>query len=257
MLVRRGVDQLGGDANLVTRVKDRAFDHSVDFELACDLRERLMGVLVGHRGSTRDDPERADLPEVGDQLVSDAVGEVVLRRFVGEAFDREHGERANHGRTSAREGVVLPSNEKGNDYEERGEWNFPASRAVDGLSRRVGASSQVRSCGNRLARNARRGDCGSVDGFYFGQKAVAAAWDGFDEARAFGGITQSVANLVDRFIEAVVEVDECVRGPKTLLEFLAGYDIAGPLNQHRQNADWLLLQANAQAVLAKFTRLSV
>jgi hypothetical protein len=50
----------------------------------------------------------------------------------------------------------------------------------------------------------------------------------------------------------VVEIHEGVRGPEFFLKFLAGYDLAGMLQKHRQDLEWLFLKANSKAVLAQF-----
>jgi hypothetical protein len=50
----------------------------------------------------------------------------------------------------------------------------------------------------------------------------------------------------------VVEIHESVCGPEFFLKFLASYDLAGVLQQYRQELDGLFLKANSQAVLAQF-----
>ena len=52
----------------------------------------------------------------------------------------------------------------------------------------------------------------------------------------------------------MIEVDERVRRPERLLKLLAADDLAGTLEQHRQDLDRLLLKPNPQAPLAQFTR---
>jgi hypothetical protein len=52
----------------------------------------------------------------------------------------------------------------------------------------------------------------------------------------------------------MVEVDERVCRPERLLKLLAADDLAGTLEQHRQDLDRLLLKPDAQASLAQFTR---
>jgi hypothetical protein len=56
-------------------------------------------------------------------------------------------------------------------------------------------------------------------------ETVSAAGEGFDVARAGSGVSESFAHLVDRGVQAVVEVDEGVGGPEFLLQFFAGDDI--------------------------------
>jgi len=79
----------------------------------------------------------------------------------------------------------------------------------------------------------------------FGQEAVAAAGDGFDEAWVVSRVAESLANLVDGFIEAVIEVDERIGGPEAPLQFLPGDDLAAVLEEHGENLKGLLLEANA------------
>ena len=50
----------------------------------------------------------------------------------------------------------------------------------------------------------------------------------------------------------MVEIDERVRGPELLLKFLAADDLAGVLEQHRQDLEGLLLKPDSQAALAQF-----
>ena len=48
------VYQLGGDPHTITGSHYSAFYHGVDFQLACDLRQRLPCASVSHHGGTRD-----------------------------------------------------------------------------------------------------------------------------------------------------------------------------------------------------------
>ena len=76
-------------------------------------------------------------------------------------------------------------------------------------------------------------------------EAVAASSNGFDETRTLGGVAKSLTDLVDRFVEPVVEIHERVCGPELLLQFLATNDLAGALKQHRQDLEGLLLKPNS------------
>ena len=49
----------------------------------------------------------------------------------------------------------------------------------------------------------------------------------------------------------MVEIHERVRGPELLLQFLAADDLAGVLEQHRQDLEGLLLKPDSQAALAQ------
>src|SRR5216683_3891751 len=93
-------------------------------------------------------------------------------------------------------------------------------------------------------------DC--VDNFNLGEEAVSATSNGFYKAGTLRGVAEGFANFADRFVEPVVEIHESVRGPEFFLKFLASYDLAGMLQQHRQDLEGLFLKANSQAVLAQF-----
>ena len=59
-------------------------------------------------------------------------------------------------------------------------------------------------------------------------------------------------NLVDRGIQAVIEVDEGVRGPELLLQFFARDDIAGAVEENGQHLERLPLQAQFGSAFAEF-----
>ena len=81
-------------------------------------------------------------------------------------------------------------------------------------------------------------------------KAVAAAGQRFYKTRARCGIAQCLANLVDRSIQAVVEIDERVGRPDFLPQIVAGDDLSGMLQQSRENLEGLFLEPDAGAILA-------
>src|SRR5579862_9851576 len=82
------------------------------------------------------------------------------------------------------------------------------------------------------------------------QESVAPPGNRFDETRLVGGIPQGIANLADRLVEAMVKINDRVR-PKVLAHFLACDHLPGPLQQHREQAKRLLLQADAPSLLGK------
>ena len=86
----------------------------------------------------------------------------------------------------------------------------------------------------------------------FRDEAVAAAGQGFDVAGAGGGISEGLADLVDGGVEAMVEVDEGVGGPEFLLQFFAGDDFSGALEQQGEHLEGLTLQAKLDSALAQF-----
>jgi hypothetical protein len=120
-----------------------------------------------------------------------------------------------------------------------------------------GHDSEIRAiakvCGEkRRRRKFRTPNRGCVRRFDLRKEAVAAPSNGFHEAGTFGGVPQGVTDFAYRFIQAVIEVHESVRGPEPFLKFFASYDLAGVFKQHRQDLEWLFLKPNAQAVLVQF-----
>jgi hypothetical protein len=74
-----------------------------------------------------------------------------------------------------------------------------------------------------------------------GQKPVATAGDGLDEAGIFGRISQCFSNFADRFIEAVIEIHDRLR-PKSFAKFLPDHQLSRLFQQHGQQLEWLFLQ---------------
>jgi hypothetical protein len=61
--------------------------------------------------------------------------------------------------------------------------------------------------------------------------SVTALGQGLNKSGVLGIVAQSLAELVDRDSQTVVKVDGSVSAPELLLEFLAGNDLARPLQQ--------------------------
>jgi len=72
-----------------------------------------------------------------------------------------------------------------------------------------------------------------VQAIYRGDETVAASRQRFDEPRALGGVPQGIPQLVDRGVQAVVEVDEGIGRPVLIAKFFAGYHFTWPLRQDR------------------------
>src|SRR5712692_11768566 len=92
---------------------------------------------------------------------------------------------------------------------------------------------------------------GRVDWGDIGEEPVAATGNGLDEARILRRVAQRFTNLVDGFVEAVIEVDDRP-APKFLAQLLPGYQLSGFFQEHRQDLKRLLLQPDAQAALCQF-----
>ena len=66
---------------------------------------------------------------------------------------------------------------------------------------------------------------------------------------------RAVADLVDCFVEALVEIDEGSLGPEPGPELAAGDDVAGLFEQRRQDLERLVFQLDPDAVFPQLPRL--
>ena len=99
------LDQLRGDAHAVAADADAAFDQIVDAQRLADVGGAAADVLVEHRGGAGQDADAvgAAVAELGDQLLGEAVDEVVVRGIAGQIRERQHHEpRPRRGRRHAR-----------------------------------------------------------------------------------------------------------------------------------------------------------
>ena len=88
------VVELRGDAHAVAALADAAFEHVAHAELVGDLLQVNGLALVDERGVARDHEEPAQLRQRGDDVLADAVGEILLLRIaahVGEGQHRDGG----------------------------------------------------------------------------------------------------------------------------------------------------------------------
>ncbi|MGA7294705.1 MAG: hypothetical protein WBW53_04415 [Terriglobales bacterium] len=86
----------------------------------------------------------------------------------------------------------------------------------------------------------------------WGDPAVAAAVDGFDEDRIVGGISQGIAEALDGAADGEIEIDIDIIGPERLTEFLAGDDFVGTAEQKLQGSEGQVLDSDLDTVLAQF-----
>ena len=80
-------------------------------------------------------------------------------------------------------------------------------------------------------------------------ETIATSSDSLDEPRARRRITQRIANSVDRFVYAVVEIDEGLGGPQSIAKLFSRNCLAWPFEKHRQDPKRLLLKSEPHAVL--------
>ena len=91
-----------------------------------------------------------------------------------------------------------------------------------------------------------------IDHGHVCDEAITTPGHSLNETRALGGITQCLADLVDGFVEPVIEIHERIRGPQSAPELLAGHQLAWSGQQHRKHLKWLLLQPDPRAALRQF-----
>ena len=102
VLARRGIDELRGDAHPVSGLAHAALDDIGDAERAANVLDLRRLALVMERRCAADHEQRAESDELGDDLVGDAVGEIVLLRVVREIGERQHGDRGLVGQRQGR-----------------------------------------------------------------------------------------------------------------------------------------------------------
>jgi len=78
-----------------------------------------------------------------------------------------------------------------------------------------------------------------------------------DETWAIGGIPQRFPQLVDRRIQAVVEINEGIGRPVLIAKFFACDHFARPLQQDRKDVEGLFLELDPRALLAQLPRAQV
>ena len=88
-------------------------------------------------------------------------------------------------------------------------------------------------------------------------KAVSAARQCFNESRLGSGIAKNLTNLVDCSPQAVIEVNEGVRGPKFPANLFACDEFPRTRQQHGQQLERLRLQPDSYPVLPKFARMQI
>src|SRR5713226_7492232 len=84
-------------------------------------------------------------------------------------------------------------------------------------------------------------------------KPIPVARQGLDEAGIVRGVAQGLPEPHDGGIQAMIEVDECVIGPKPLSQLLSCNDFASLFEQDGENATGLFLEPDLTALLAEFT----
>src|SRR5471030_1190493 len=90
-------------------------------------------------------------------------------------------------------------------------------------------------------------------GLHRTDEAVAAPRQGFDKPGRFGWIPQSLAQPLDRGVDAMVELDHGIVGPQLLLQLFPSDQFTLALQQHRQNPDGLFGDFQFEPALTQFS----
>ena len=93
MGIRLGVDQLGGDADLVSRPLDASCQHIAHTKLAADLLRVDQLVPVRESGIARDHEHVRDPRQIGCQILGDPVGEILLPGVAAEVGKGQDDDR--------------------------------------------------------------------------------------------------------------------------------------------------------------------
>src|SRR5665213_3732366 len=92
MAVGCGVDQLTGNPDPVGRLADAAFQHVTHPEFAADLPDIDRFALVGEAGIARDNEQRLEARQRGDDVFRHTVGEIFLLGVAAHVLKRQHGD---------------------------------------------------------------------------------------------------------------------------------------------------------------------
>ena len=87
-----GVDQLRGDPDAIAGTSDGAFQYIARSEGAAYLPQIDCLALVGKAGVARDHHQPGDLRQVGDDVLADTVGKILLFRVARPVLEREYGD---------------------------------------------------------------------------------------------------------------------------------------------------------------------
>jgi hypothetical protein len=82
-------------------------------------------------------------------------------------------------------------------------------------------------------------------------EAIAAPRDGLDESGCIGRVTEGVAQSLDRGVQPVFEIDECVGRPEAIAQLFPCDRLSPAFEQHCQDAKGLLAKINRRPVPAQ------
>ena len=93
MAAAAAVDQLAGDPQAVAGLADAAFEQIADAKIGGDPLEVLRLALVGEAGVAADHKQAGDLGQIGDDVLGDAFGEIIVLWVAAQIVERQHRDR--------------------------------------------------------------------------------------------------------------------------------------------------------------------
>ena len=88
MVVGLGVDELGDDTHPISVAPNTSLEHRRDLQAGSDLAQALLPPLERHHRSAGDHLEGADLRQLGDDVLGDPVGKVLVLRVRAQVRER-------------------------------------------------------------------------------------------------------------------------------------------------------------------------
>src|SRR6266404_3768856 len=85
--------ELAGDADFACGFSHAPFQHVANTELASDLSDVRGATLIGKARIARDHEQRLEVRKRGNNVLDDAVGEVLLLRIAAHVLEGQHGDR--------------------------------------------------------------------------------------------------------------------------------------------------------------------
>ncbi|HYU46691.1 MAG TPA: hypothetical protein VEK84_11020 [Terriglobales bacterium] len=105
-------------------------------------------------------------------------------------------------------------------------------------------------------------DCGaSATGFvlhYFdGDKAISLADHCLEIARLLGMISQDLADLADRRVDPLLDVDKNISTPQFFLDFTPADELASPVYQQYQQLQWEIFQLYSRSATLQLVTIDI
>jgi len=88
---------------------------------------------------------------------------------------------------------------------------------------------------------------GAVD---WSDETISTSSERFDEHWSVRRFAQSIAQPLDGSIESMIKIDEGVRRPEPIAQFVTGNHFPGMLQKQAKNAERLLLEFELDSILA-------